>query len=137
MDDQSRIDDLTGLSGTGRYIAMYGYNRLHPWGYSLFEFEVYGSLSLKSANSLAQRSENMYEVISVYPNPIEDELNFEGAIDIRKISIYDITGNIKVTSQIDAFNDQLSMDISFLSSGVYFIKIEGENFAQTQKIIKK
>jgi len=34
-------DDLT-VSGSGRYIRMYGTARATPYGYSLFEFEVYG-----------------------------------------------------------------------------------------------
>ncbi|MFI6325583.1 glycosyl hydrolase family 8 [Nonomuraea sp. NPDC050556] len=36
-------DDLTGLSGNGRYIRMYGTARGTSYGYSLFEMEVYGS----------------------------------------------------------------------------------------------
>jgi hypothetical protein len=36
-------DDLTGLSGTGRYIRMNGTARGTAWGYSLWEFEVYGT----------------------------------------------------------------------------------------------
>ncbi|MBY0427252.1 MAG: T9SS type A sorting domain-containing protein, partial [Cytophagales bacterium] len=39
------IDNLTGLSGTGRYVRMYGTQRATAWGYSLFEFEVYGTLT--------------------------------------------------------------------------------------------
>ncbi|MBD0257924.1 MAG: RICIN domain-containing protein, partial [Cytophagales bacterium] len=39
------LDDLTGLSGTGRYIRMYGTTRATAWGYSLWEFEVYGTAS--------------------------------------------------------------------------------------------
>ncbi|MFF0306250.1 glycosyl hydrolase [Streptosporangium sp. NPDC004379] len=35
------IDDLT-LSGSGRYVRMYGTARGTSWGYSLHEFEVYG-----------------------------------------------------------------------------------------------
>src|SRR5258706_579782 len=35
------IDDLTGLSGSGRYIRMNGTVRGTGWGYSLWEFEVY------------------------------------------------------------------------------------------------
>ena len=35
------IDDLTGLSAIGRYIRMYGTVRALPYGYSLWEFEVY------------------------------------------------------------------------------------------------
>ena len=35
-------DDLTGLNGTGRYVRLYGTVRATPWGYSLWEFKVYG-----------------------------------------------------------------------------------------------
>ena len=31
------------MSGTGRYVRMYGTARATAYGYSLFEFEVYGS----------------------------------------------------------------------------------------------
>ncbi|HVK22397.1 MAG TPA: family 20 glycosylhydrolase [Actinokineospora sp.] len=36
------IDDLTGLSGTGRYVRMQGTARGTTYGYSLYEFEIYG-----------------------------------------------------------------------------------------------
>ncbi len=35
------VDDLTGLSGSGRYIRMYGTVRATGYGYSIWEFEVY------------------------------------------------------------------------------------------------
>ncbi|GIG56436.1 hypothetical protein Lfu02_08080 [Longispora fulva] len=35
-------DDLTGLSGSGRYVRVYGTQRGTAYGYSLFEIEVYG-----------------------------------------------------------------------------------------------
>ena len=35
------VDDLTGLSGSGRYIRMNGTARATQWGYSLWEMEVY------------------------------------------------------------------------------------------------
>ncbi|MEU7529939.1 family 20 glycosylhydrolase [Saccharothrix sp. NPDC042600] len=36
-------DDLTGLSGSGRYVRVQGVTRATTWGYSLYEFEVYGA----------------------------------------------------------------------------------------------
>jgi hypothetical protein len=39
-------DDLTGLSGTGRYVRMYGTVRGTIYGYSLWSFEVYGTGAL-------------------------------------------------------------------------------------------
>ena len=35
------VDDLTGLSGSGRYVRVYGTVRATGWGYSLWEFEIY------------------------------------------------------------------------------------------------
>jgi hypothetical protein len=37
-------EDLTGLSGTGRYVRMYGTARGTSYGYSLFEIEVFGTV---------------------------------------------------------------------------------------------
>lgn len=36
------VEDLTGLSGHGRYVRLYGTQRATQWGYSLYEFKVYG-----------------------------------------------------------------------------------------------
>ena len=41
-------NDLTGLTGTGRYVRMYGLTRGTPYGYSLYEMEVYGSQAAPS-----------------------------------------------------------------------------------------
>ena len=40
------IQDLTGLSGTGRYVRVYGTVRKTQYGYSLWEFEIYGNLAV-------------------------------------------------------------------------------------------
>src|SRR5204863_9295356 len=36
-------NDFTDISGTGRYVRMYGTARATGYGYSVFEFEVYGT----------------------------------------------------------------------------------------------
>ncbi len=48
------VDDLTGLSGTGRYVRILGTRRGTEWGYSLWSLEVYGNeVRSASANDLA------------------------------------------------------------------------------------
>jgi fibronectin type 3 domain-containing protein len=37
------VKDYTGLTGSGRYVRVYGTARATGFGYSLFDFEVYGS----------------------------------------------------------------------------------------------
>jgi|GEM_PF-1602290 len=39
--EQAPRTDLVAASGTGQYVRMYGTKRNTPWGYSIFEFEVY------------------------------------------------------------------------------------------------
>jgi hypothetical protein len=39
------VENLTGLSRTGRYVRMYGTARATGYGYSLWEFEVYGAIN--------------------------------------------------------------------------------------------
>ncbi|HEV2437509.1 MAG TPA: family 16 glycosylhydrolase [Verrucomicrobiae bacterium] len=45
------VQDLTGLSGTGRYVRMYGTVRKTIYGYSLYEFEVYGNITVPTGLS--------------------------------------------------------------------------------------
>ncbi|WP_432824834.1 chitosanase [Dactylosporangium sp. CA-092794] len=42
-DGDGRGDNLTGLTGSGRYVRLYGTERGTEWGYSLYEFKVYGA----------------------------------------------------------------------------------------------
>ncbi|TVZ03240.1 coagulation factor 5/8 type domain-containing protein [Trebonia kvetii] len=39
------------ITGTGRYVRMYGTKRATQWGYSLWEFQVYGTLGGSSCNT--------------------------------------------------------------------------------------
>jgi hypothetical protein len=37
------VDDLAGLSGSGRFVRIYGTRRGTEWGYSLWELEIFGT----------------------------------------------------------------------------------------------
>jgi hypothetical protein len=54
--------NIIPLQGTGRYVRMYGTARATPYGYSLYEFEVYGTPSLFScATPSGLAASNIYE----------------------------------------------------------------------------
>lgn len=74
MTDAARIDELTGLIGSGQFIAVVGTNKLHPWGYSLFEFEVYGIENGTFEAPVAIASSSSYEI--TLP---ENEITLSGA----------------------------------------------------------
>ncbi len=53
--------EVLDLSASGRYIRMYGYERNTPWGYSLFEFEVYGTAAAAPGDINGDGSVDMHD----------------------------------------------------------------------------
>jgi len=76
---------------------------------------------------------NMYNTISIYPNPAKTELNLNvSQNDINEVSISNLLGQVLIK-----FQNQNRIDISNLNQGIYVITItQGQN-KLTQKLIKE
>lgn len=71
---------------------------------------------------------------SIYPNPAINELTFNLIESPSKVFIYDAQGKLMVAEIIE--NKQRVIDVSKLTSGVYFIRIENlKKEAHTQKLV--
>lgn len=74
--------------------------------------------------------------IAVYPNPASSELNYtlaDNIADVDNVSVFDATGktvNVSVNSVSKVIN------ISALSSGIYFVRFDVGNQSVTKKFIK-
>ncbi len=77
-----------------------------------------------------------YEAMDIYPNPTTGLINVILPDDevITKLSVYNITGNLVYSNS--AFNGD-AIDLSTLSNGVYFVKINSGGKTSTVKLIKK
>jgi hypothetical protein len=73
--------------------------------------------------------------LALYPNPVKNTLNFNPSnkTPINKIAIYNSLGSLVVQNN----NPTNSIDISKLSSGILFVKIETDQGIVTKKIIKE
>ncbi|MBI5538961.1 MAG: aryl-sulfate sulfotransferase [Bacteroidia bacterium] len=71
--------------------------------------------------------------ISVFPNPGSDKIYIKGLVTSYSYKIYDITGKILITGNS---NNEQNINISKLTDGIYFIKINSDNIVETFKIIK-
>ena len=69
----------------------------------------------------------------LYPNPVTNQLNIASDSKIEKVMIYSLTGEL--VRSIDG--ELKTIDISTLSSGNYFIKVQTEQGVFNQRIIKK
>ena len=66
--------------------------------------------------------------IKIYPNPVKDELKIEsGDLTIKKIDFLDITGKIVGNSS----------NVSALSQGIYFVRLETDKGIITEKFVKE
>jgi hypothetical protein len=69
--------------------------------------------------------------VNIFPNPSNDVLNIDNSISILKVDILDLTGKIVLSD----FKNQLN--VSNLSSGIHFLKIETEEGVYIEKFVKK
>ena len=78
-----------------------------------------------------------YPSVQVYPNPTSGELRVEsGEWRVENVEIFDVFGR-NVSRLISHIPHPFSIDISFLPSGIYFLRITTENGTVMRKVIKK
>ena len=80
--------------------------------------------------------ENNFKNINVYPNPVKDMLYVETETEIKEIIIYDVYGRHQVT-KTSSHQGDLSIDVSNLNSGVYFVKIKTDSGDVVRRFVKK
>jgi hypothetical protein len=69
--------------------------------------------------------------ISIYPVPVADQLTVSGIAKVNRIEILDVTG--KVLRNVEVNSDEVTLNVSDLRKGMYFLKTESQTF----KFIKK
>ena len=76
-------------------------------------------------------NEKSIENIAIYPNPVRDMLNIENANNVN-VSIYSANGQLVKT--INNVNGDASINMSEMSNGLYFVKLQDENASRIEKI---
>lgn len=94
------------------------------------EFSVYDITTATPSTSLGIE-ELSNNVVSFYPNPVNDVVNIK-LDESFKAKLFDINGKL-----ILEVNNKKQIDISFLTSGMYFLKIESEDKIYSGKILKE
>ena len=102
------------------------------------EFQVF-SYEMKITNNVLNVPEfEANDAVTIFPNPTKDIINLEldNYNEITDISLYSTTGQTLFnTKHLD--NKKLAIDLSYVSVGVYFLKITGPRTLDTFKVVKK
>ena len=90
------------------------------------------ALHTKYENIGIRKYEN--DNVAIYPNPATDQVTIEG-IPNSTLRIFDITGKMIMTTTIQ--DNQETINISYLNSGIYFLELQDENTKTVKKLIKR
>jgi polyhydroxybutyrate depolymerase len=64
--------------------------------------------------------------LSVYPNPVQSEVNIEGLTDNSEFELVSVMGEHVLSGKVNEASNKIQ--VSNLSKGIYFLKIENEVF---------
>lgn len=121
--------------GTGSYTLTDGNSNVIVTG---GEFGAQESVSI-TANTLGIESYLLDRKITLYPNPTTNVLNIKlGASNSLpdNYTIYNMLGQVVLQQSIAELND-LTVNTSSLSKGLYFIKIAADNASMSLPFVKK
>jgi hypothetical protein len=104
-----------------------------PWGYPAYEYyliKIPGQLT-----TLVQDKIN--NSLVVFPNPIISTLNIESEFaKVSTLELYNLSG-VRIFWNQSLDQNKIQINLSNLSSGIYFIHLKGVGINQNFKIIKK
>ncbi len=71
-------------------------------------------------------------LVSIYPNPTSDFINWKSSVKINSVEVLDVTGKVLKTNLKDN-----KIDVSDLVKGNYILKIKTEIGSESKKFLKK
>ena len=97
---------------------------------------IWGGEPAEDRWELFSTEDNLFENLTVYPNPASDALWIQNTTLIEgTVTVYDILGKVIIQEEMDS--SKKSMDVSNLVGGIYILKITSGNKQIIKKIIIK
>ena len=92
-----------------------------------FDLEAVGVIHDLAHNEVV---ENEMEVISVYPNPVKDQLHIK-AENLQSVEVYNIVGQQVLVTGNDV------VDMTALTEGIYFVRVKAGDGMITRRVVKQ
>ena len=90
---------------------------------------------ITGSTTLSTKDLNSNNSISVYPNPVQNELFISSNnVDNRTVKVIDLNGNVVIQKILSTSVN--SVDTSILAKGMYLIQVSSKEGSTTKKVIK-
>jgi mannan endo-1,4-beta-mannosidase len=117
-------DDQTGITGTARWVKIYCINRATTFGFSFWEFEVYGTSAGRTKTDGSSRLEEGKEtpdgILSVYPNPASSKATVTVSLSVASHTEIDVANS--VGKKVGRVHE------GYLQAGVHEFEISTEDY---------
>lgn len=94
--------------------------------------QTVSSLESYFGNTLGVNQSVAPATISIMPNPVANVLHFSGSESVNSVTVTDASGRVVLTPK--AAND---IDVSGLSTGVYYVSVQSGAGVSVQKMVKQ
>lgn len=136
----ARVDEFKNLSDGARYVKLYATKRTTSWGFSIWEFEIYGEPNANAKPSGEMITKIFYQKatsLKVYPGILKQGQAI--TIENVKQEVYNYTLVNTAGQQLIKLKNNNSTLITIpsieLNKGIYFLKIENKNGIENYKFI--
>jgi subtilisin-like proprotein convertase family protein len=102
-------------------------------------FNAECEFTLTVIDNLGTQNTSALRTIKVFPNPANDVITLSNPqnINLRSVSIYDMTGRLIITKDLQAATQESTVDISALQSGNYLLFIKSTYGQITKQLLKE
>jgi len=90
--------------------------------------------SFQFTSQALSTSDNKIEGFSFGPNPTKDILRLHAKVILDRATVYNVFGRRILSKTGDS--NEIALDMSHLSSGIYLTKVESQGLSQTIKVVK-
>ncbi|SFT65235.1 Por secretion system C-terminal sorting domain-containing protein [Lishizhenia tianjinensis] len=87
--------------------------------------------------SVGLEDENI-SAVRVYPNPVENQVQFSGLNkdEIVQIAVYTAEGKLMMNKSVTVVDGSFVLNLETLQKGVYFVQIQGEDYQFVKRLLK-
>jgi hypothetical protein len=95
--------------------------------------------TLTVIDNLGTQNTSDLRAITMYPNPANDVITLSNPqnINLRSVSIYDITGRLILSKELQSASQESTIDIGALQSGNYLLFIKSTYGQITKQLLKQ
>jgi len=122
--------DLTGETNILFRIVFHSDAGVAEEGMIVDDFIIDGTLGIEDIEN---------ENFTIYPNPSKGIINlvFKEPTNTLHFNVFDVTGKIVYSKETSQFSNKHELNLTQLSSGIYFLEVENDSKRITKKLIIK